>query len=331
MTAQADIESQNFSPADNNPADNDPLGWKKEWCDLLSAVAGGSIVGLPLLFTMEMWWHGASLSEWHLLVILACILALNFGFDLLSGFRERYSIGSAISESITSVGIGILFSVVVLSLIGELHRDLAPSEWAGKILAEALVVSVGVSFANSQIRKKSRTGDETTGDEKNEDKSESGAADQEPDDSGTNDSGTDDSGIDAEKRQLTEDLRDMGATLAGATVFALNIAPTEEILLIASRISLWHQLAMLSFSVVLCHIILFASGLDEAPVHVDTLFQKPWAETIVACALSLLVAFVLLLLLGQGTVTSNPSMLLAATITLGLPAVVGGAAGRIIA
>jgi len=304
------------TPADNAAqstldGDYDRWGWRQEWRDLMSAVAGGAIVGMPLLFTMEMWWHGAALSEWHLLAVLGCILVLNFGFDLLSGFREKYSIGSAISESITSVGIGILFSSVVLALIGELHRDLAAAEWAGKILVEALVISVGVSFANSQVRKKSRTGDDEKGDS-------------------TAESATDASD-DVDKLQLSEDLRDVGSTLAGATVFALNIAPTEEILLIASRLSAWQQLAILMFSALLCYIILFASGLDEQPVHVDSFFQKPWVETLVACALSLVVAFVLLLLLGQSEVTSNLPTLIAATVTLGLPAIVGGAAGRIIA
>lgn len=307
MTIQDHNTGQSTLSGEGNGRDADRWGWKKEWRDLMSAIAGGAIVGMPLLFTMEMWSHGAALSEWHLLAILGCILVLNFGFDLLSGFREEYSLTGAMSESITSVGIGIVLSAMILSLIGELHRDLAPAEWAGKILVEALVVSVGVSFANSQIRKKSRTGD----DEEND------SSDEKP--------------ADAEKRQLTEDLRDVGATLAGATVFALNIAPTEEILLIASRISGWQQLGILGFSIVLCHIILFASGLDDAPVHVDSLFQKPWAETLVACALSLLVACGLLLLLGQSATTASLPTLAAATVTLGLPAIVGGAAGRIIA
>jgi uncharacterized membrane protein len=93
-----------------------------------------SIVGLPLLYTMEMWWHGETLSSWHLLVLLGSILVLNFLFDLVSGFREEYSVSGAISEAISSLGIGIVFSAVVLWLIGELHISTGPVEWAGKIL-----------------------------------------------------------------------------------------------------------------------------------------------------------------------------------------------------
>jgi hypothetical protein len=35
-----------------------PAGWRQEGRDLMAAVAGGAIVGMPLLYTMEMWYHG---------------------------------------------------------------------------------------------------------------------------------------------------------------------------------------------------------------------------------------------------------------------------------
>jgi putative integral membrane protein (TIGR02587 family) len=289
----------------NDIANHDQAGWKQEFRDLMRAIAGGSIVGMPLLYTMEMWWHGATFSPWHLLGLLGCILGLNFVFDLLSGFRDEYSVSSAISEAISSVGIGVVFSTLVLWLIGELEATMSALEWIGKILAEALVVSIGVSFANSQFDKSSRTGD----DGKNADAARS----------------------DPERAQLRADLRDAASTIAGATVFAMNVAPTEEIIMIASRISPWQQLAILGFSLLLCYIILFASGFEEQEVYVESFSQKPWAEVLVGCALSLMVAAALLMLLGQREITSDLSLFVAATITLGLPAIVGGAAGRIVA
>jgi putative integral membrane protein (TIGR02587 family) len=291
----------------STPLDDDRYGWKQEYHDLMRAIAGGSIVGLPLLYTMEMWWHGETLSSWHLLALLGSILVLNFLFDLVSGFREEYSVSSAISEAISSVGIGIVFSAVVLWLIGELDVATGPVEWAGKILAEALIVSLGISFANSQFRKGSRTGDDDT-DEQDEQKID-----------------------DPERAQLRADLRDVGATVAGSVVFAINIAPTEEIVMIATRISPLQLLAMLGFGLLLCYIILFASGFEEQEVFVPGVFQKPWAEVLNACALSLLVSATLLLLLGQGSATDSIPNLIASTVVLGLPAIVGGAAGRIVA
>jgi putative integral membrane protein (TIGR02587 family) len=307
----------------NDSHDNDPYGWRQESRDLLRGLAGGAIVGMPLLYTMEMWWHGMTLGEWHLLVLLGVILLINFLFSLVSGFRQEYSVAEALSESITAVGLGIVFSFVVLCLIGELTWDAAPDEIVAKILLEALVVSVGVSFANAQVLGKSRTGDDNQqGHVPNADDAESGTTGK-PDERG-------DEPADPERLQLRADLKDAGATLAGAIVFALNIAPTEEVLMIATRLGPWQQLAMLAGGMLLCYIILFASGFEEHQVYVESIFQNPLAETIMTSALSLAVSFALLLLFGQREVMSYPVTAIAATITLGLPAIVGGAAGRLI-
>jgi uncharacterized membrane protein len=63
---------------------------------------------------------------------------------------------------------------------------------------------------------------------------------------------------------------------------------------------------------------------------VKGILQHPVAETVLTGALSLGVAFVLLWLLGQREAMSHPATAVATVVTLGLPAVVGGAAGRLI-
>ena len=82
-----------LSPAEGPPQDR--YGWREEGKDLLRAVAAGSIVGMPLLYTMEMWWHGMTLSAAHLLILLIATLVLNFCFSLFSGFRREYSFTAA--------------------------------------------------------------------------------------------------------------------------------------------------------------------------------------------------------------------------------------------
>ena len=277
---------------------------------MLRAVAGGSIVGMPLLYTMEMWEHGTSLPEWHLLALLAAMLVVNFLFSLLSGFREEYSVAEAISEAVTGVGVAMLLSAAVLLLIGELTSDLSREVIVGKILIEATAVSLGIAFANAQVEGKSRTGEE--------DGAKPGANRDDRDQLGPRD------------RQLRADLKDAVAALAGACVFALNVAPTEEITLIASRLSPWQLLALLAASVVLCDVILYAAQFRDHPVHVKSFFQSRPAEIVLTCAISLLVATGLLLLHGHGDMMRQWPTAIAAIVTLGLPAMVGGAAGRLI-
>jgi putative integral membrane protein (TIGR02587 family) len=301
---------RNDSPAERYVRDQDPGGWRQELHDLMAAIAGGSIVGMPLLYTMEMWWHGMTLGAGHLLAIVGVILVTNFGFSLISGFRHDDTPGEAAIESLTSVGIGLVFSTLILWLIGELSFRTSMMDSIGKILLEAVAVSVGVSFANAQVRSKSRSGDD------DDDRRQHGGGKRQP--------------ADPERAQLRADLRDASASLAGATVLALSIAPTEEVLLISSRLGPWQLLLLLGFCLAICYVILFASGFEEHEVHVQSVFQNPYVETVLTCAIALLVSAGLLWLLGEQQTLSTPSRAVASVITLGLPATVGAAAGRLI-
>lgn len=292
-------------------ADADPHGWREEGRDLLRAIAAGSIVGMPLLYTMEMWWHGMTASAWHLLVLLAASLLINFTFSLFSGFRRGYSVPEAASEAVTSVALGAAYSLGVLCLIGEVTFDRAWSDILGKVLVEAAPVGLGISFANYQVRNKDRDGGD--GDGGGEQQARGGNDDPDP-----------------ERRQLRQDLTDLAATVGGATVFAYNVAPTEEIVMISSRMSPWRHLAVLGVSLFLCYLILFAAGFQKRRVYVPSPFQSQLAETVMAYAASLVVSFLLLYLVGVPEATSSWPTAVSMTVTLGLPAVVGASAGRLI-
>jgi putative integral membrane protein (TIGR02587 family) len=300
------MQSAITRPQPSTTEEPDPYGWHRERKDLLRAVAAGAIVGTPLLYTMEMWQRGMTLSEWHLLAILLAVLALNFVFCLFAGMREEYTVAAAISDAVTSVGIGILFAAAVLALIGEFSRYHAPTEMAGKLLITAGAVSLGASFANSQMRGKSRTGDDPEGDPHPPPP-------------------------DPEARQIQADLKDAGAAAAGATVFTINLAPTEEILVIASRLGPWQLLALLGAGILLCYVVLFASGFEQQEVHVPGPLQQPAAETVLCCAVSLGAAFILMALIGEREHLGSVRSAVAGTVVLGLPAMIGGAAGRLIA
>ncbi|MBW3623538.1 MAG: TIGR02587 family membrane protein [Armatimonadetes bacterium] len=319
-------QAQQSEPSDHGnkkPDQDDPHGWKREGRDLLQGLAAGVIFGMPLLYTMEMWWHGITLSPAHLLILLGVILAVNFVFSLFSGFREEFSFFGALSEAITSVGIGILVSILVLWLIGQFSAQQTLIESVGKVLIEAVAVSIGVSFANSQVAGKSRTGEEGQGGGTGQGKGKS---------DGPQERQEDKKELSPERRQLKADLEDIGATLAGSMLLAFSVAPTEEIILIAVRLTPWGLFTLLIAELIFCYIILFASGFQKREVYMkDSVFQKPWAETCVASALSLTVAGGLYWLIGfQGQSASLPAFI-SATVSLGLPAVVGGAAGRLIA
>jgi putative integral membrane protein (TIGR02587 family) len=282
-------------------------GWPQEGRDLLQAIAAGAIVGVPLLYTMEMWQHAMIVSQWHLLVLLAVTLAVNFAVCVFSGFREIWTLSEAAAESVTAVAMGFLFSLAVLWLIGEITFASSLSEIAGPVLFATIPVSLGIAFANTQLRGRSRGGD---------------AAPSDPAE-----------GLDPaerQRRQLREDLRDLGITIAGAVVFAFNVAPTEEVVAIAQRLPTWLSLVMMAASLLLCYNILFAAGFRDRPVYVRNVFQHPVSETVMAYAVALLVSLGLLYMVGMPEALAHPAIAAKSVVALALPAVVGASAGRLI-
>lgn len=332
-----------------NARDSDANGWRQEAKDLVRGVAAGAIVGMPLLYTMEMWFHGMLLSPAHQLVLLGAVLLVNFLFNLFSGFRHQPGFGhlrrramESAAESCAAVALGLIFSLAILLLIGEITFRSSFVQWLGRVLIEAGPVSIGVCFANSQVRKKAHerqgheSGEEDEGHARDV-RDDGGAVkehEHEHEDENEHDEekDADDRGAahHAPSRQLQQDLKDIAATISGATIFGFNVAPTEEVLMISSRLAAWQHLIMLAAALVLCYLILFASDFREHQVHVQSIFQRPIVEVCITCGLSLVVSFVLLALVGEPDTTAIAANAVQCTVVLGLLTCVGGSAGRLI-
>ena len=100
--------------------------------------------------------------------------------------------------------------------------------------------------------------------------------------------------------------------------------------MLASRMQYWHLLALIGLTLLTGYIIVFASGFDpSAKRDRGHLFQHPATETSLAYLVSLVVSFGVLALMKQISADDPPAFVLTQTLVLGLPAMVGGAAGRI--
>ncbi len=63
--------------------------WRREVDDLLRGLSGGLLFGIPLLYTMETWWIGETISPLRALILLAVAYALNLAFVSWAGFRRQ--------------------------------------------------------------------------------------------------------------------------------------------------------------------------------------------------------------------------------------------------
>tara|TARA_R110002167_G_scaffold47169_10_gene139937 strand:+ start:11 stop:829 length:819 start_codon:yes stop_codon:yes gene_type:complete len=115
---------------------------------------------------------------------------------------------------------------------------------------------------------------------------------------------------------------------AGALFFALNVAPTEEVILIAYKATPVHTLALLIVSVILLHLIVFNAGFagqEESDKPVQAFFHFTLPGYAIALGISLFTLF----LFGRVDGHSVEGVV-QACVVLGLPASVGAAAARLL-
>ena len=124
-------------------------------------------------------------------------------------------------------------------------------------------------------------------------------------------------------------MADLGASSIGAVFIALSIAPTDEVEQVSSsRGPVW-LLAIMAASLLIAYAIVFVAGFTgQSRRRTSTgLLQHPVIETLASYVVALMVAAVMLWLFQRADLPSHVT--LSHVIVLGLPAAIGGAAGRL--
>ncbi|PSB00932.1 TIGR02587 family membrane protein [Merismopedia glauca] len=279
----------------------------RELKDIIRGICGGCLFGVPLIYTMEVWWIGSAANPATLLTIISITFILLFWLNRTEGFRKRSrSINRSyetLAETIEAMAIGLICSAFLLLILQELTIETALSESVGKIVYESVPFSIGVCLANQLL-----------GDSRNGKSTNSGSVNRSQDEDA-----------------LNATLSDLGATLVGAIVIAFNIAPTDEIPMLAAATSEFWLLVLMATSLLISYALVFESGFSDQQKRREQkgIFQKPISETM-ACYIVSLGAAALMLLFFQKLSLSDPLMMwLEYTLLLGLPATIGGAAGRL--
>ena len=269
-------------------------------------VAGGLLFSLPLLYTMEVWWAGFTAHPWRLAAYVAATFALLLGYNYFAGLRRDTCFEEVVIDSVEEMGIGLLVAMLVLWLLGRITTEMPATEAMGKIVIEAMTVAIGVSVGTAQLGGSNGDGD-------------SGV-------SGDSSSGA--------KRGGRGDEIHFGAqlvmALCGAVLFAANVAPTEEIVMIAVEISTWRLLGLVVFSLGLAALILYYSEFAGSKKYVRFDSHHDVAVgTVVTYAVALVASAAILLFFGRfdGQVAHT---CLAQTIVLGVAATMGASAGRLL-
>lgn len=285
-----------------------PSVWLREFQAVLQGAVGGFLFGIPSLYTVEVWSIGEATNPRWLLLVLAVTLV---GVGLLTqveGFRQTLSLHplEAFLETIEAVAIGAVCAALALVLLCRITPDTPLSEALGKVVFETVPFALGVALARSTLQGNRGRDRRTTAPISRRLSSFS-------------------------RVNLRDALVDFDAALIGAVLIAFSIAPTEEVPLLASSLPPLWLLLLLAASLGLSYAIVFASGFtDRAERRQRGLLFSPITETLVAYLMALLVSVVMLVLFQQLNPSDPWSEWLSDVLVLGLPASIGGAAGRIL-
>ncbi|KJH71172.1 TIGR02587 family membrane protein [Aliterella atlantica] len=277
--------------------------------EYLRGIVGGLLFSLPLLYTMEVWWAGYTMHPVRLLLYVLATFTLLLGYNRYGGLRCDASPAEVAIDSVEEMGIGIAISTVVLWLLGQLTFSLPISEVVGKIATESMTVAIGVSVGTAQLGGDSKSGDTGMENEPSQAQSHSGPF-------------------------LSLEGSDISGQLAiatcGSVLFAANVAPTEEIFIIATQSNPYKLIGMALLSMLLGTIILFYSNFNGAQSFSQSRgIKNVLSGAVITYAIALVVSAAILWVFGRFDDTSA-IVCLSETIVLGVAATLGASAGRLL-
>lgn len=269
--------------------------------ELVTVVArafGGAIFfGLPLLMTMEMWWLGFYADRLKIALFLLLMIPVLIVLSHYSGIRAHTSWTDDVADAFVAYGIAFVASALVLWLFDAIGSDVPVREVVGKIALQAVPASFGAILANSQFGQASE--EQKT---KREEREAEG-------------------GYPAE----------LFLMFVGALFLAFNVAPTEEMILLAFKMSHWQILGLLAATLIMMHGFVFSASFRGAPEVPE---GTPWWSlgarfTVVGYAIGLLTSAYVLWTFGRYEGV-DLAMRVSMAIVLGFPAGLGAAAARLI-
>ena len=268
----------------------------------MRGVGGAAIIGVPLVYTMEVWQVATTFGARNVFLLLAVGGAVCIGYNFVSGLHKGGNLRQAAKDAVESLAIGAILSAVLMVLLGVIDPGTSLADAVYRITAETVPLAMGASIASTQF------------DGGNSDRS----------------GGEDDGGGEDAKSQI---LREVGIAAAGSLIFAASIAPTEEVALVAHRISPLGVLGIVVFSLLLSYGMIFVAdftGSETRQKEGQGVLQSPLGETVLCYAVALAVSFVAVNFFHGIAVNESLYNTVALTVTLGLPAAIGGAAGRLL-
>ena len=268
----------------------------------LGRAGGGALIfGLPMLMTMEFWQFGGSMERYRLVLLIVLSLPLLVGIAHRVGFEATFGWREDLRDAGIALGIAALVSAGVLAALGVLRPGSSTGTLLGQIALQTVLAAIGALLARSQL---ADAGDD-------------------PDDGGG-------AAADGGAQALGGWAGTLFLMLVGAIFLSLNVAPTEEMVLISYMMTPWHALLVIALSIAIMHAFVYAlafrggKGGDSEPG-----WSRFLRFTLVGYVLCLAISLYVLWTFGRlDSLAATPAAM--AMVVLGFPAALGAAAARLI-
>jgi putative integral membrane protein (TIGR02587 family) len=270
-----------------------PIGRSLE--EYARGLVGGLLFSLPLLYTMEVWWTGFLARPPRLLAYFLVGFLLLFVYNRYAGLREDASWLEVGFEAVEEMGLGLLLAALVLWLVGQIDDSMPFSEIVGKVVVEAVTMAIGVSIGSSQLG----------GRRKGEDQ-----------------------GMAGEPKALGLSGH-LSLAACGAVLVASNVAPTEEITIIALEAPPGRLVGLALLSLVLIVIILFYSDFRGSHRPGERQVSMVLSRTVIDYAVALAVSAFALWFFGRFT-GASATFCAAQVVVLAVAASLGASVGKLL-
>ncbi|MBW3629470.1 MAG: TIGR02587 family membrane protein [Gemmatimonadetes bacterium] len=268
---------------------------RKFFAGLGRAFGAAIFFSLPLLMTMEMWWLGFYMDRVRLVILMTLMIPMLIGLDHYSGFKETATWGDDVIDGMVAYGVGFVSAAFVLLVFNVIDLAMPFVEIIGKVSLQAVPASFGAALASSQL---GGDGEET---------------------------------VEAKRQRLPGYAKEIFFMSVGALFLAFNVAPTEEMILIAFVMTPWHGLALAAASLVLMHAFVYAVEFKGQPTPATGIGMMSifFRYTVVGYTVALLISAYVLWTFGRFE-DAPVSMIVMKAVVLGFPAGLGAAAARLI-
>lgn len=286
---------------------NKPI--KESLAEYAQGVIGGLLFSFPLLYTMEIWHAGFLAQPYHLVVMMVGTFLLLLGYNRFAGMHPGTSWKNVVIDSFEEMGIGMIMSFCILLMLNIIQLgENSTDEIMGKVITEAMFVSIGVSIGTAQLGDSAKEGNGEEGEDREPSEAEKKG-----------------------KEWRSSKVALVVLALCGSMLVAGSVAPTEEVLLIAVTAKPLHILIIAIVSILLSLVVCYFSdfkGIDRPDNQSPTVYEIVFETCLTYC--SALIASVFAIWYFFGFSDTGLWNIVAQCIVLGLIASLGASAGRLL-